>query len=129
MRDINNQNQSKMKVSNEMISQKIGYDWRIKMMLCRVTPSLIQLVETPMNGVDKSWANVVRLMFTSEGITDKSVNGYYNCLKRNLKEIGIIRYEGKDLVKGSNWNRFISNEDWSWFVLNTDSNGHAKIVK
>lgn len=129
MRDINNQNQSKMKVSNEMISQKIGYDWRIKMMLCRVTPSLIQLVETPMNGVNKSWANVVRLMFTSEGITDKSVNGYYNCLKRNLKEIGIIRYEGKDLVKGSNWNRFISNEDWSWFVLNTDSNGHAKIVK
>jgi hypothetical protein len=129
MRDINNQNQSKMKVSNEMISQKIGYDWRIKMMLCRVTPSLIQLIETPMNGVDKSWANVVRLMFTSEGITDKSVNGYYNCLKRNLKEIGIIRYEGKDLVKGSNWNRFISNEDWSWFVLNTDSNGHAKIVK
>jgi hypothetical protein len=129
MRDINNLNQSKMKVSNEMISQKIGYDWRIKMMLCRVTPSLIQLIETPMNGVDKSWANVVRLMFTSEGITDKSVNGYYNCLKRNLKEIGIIRYEGKDLVKGSNWNRFISNEDWSWFVLNTDSNGHAKIVK
>jgi hypothetical protein len=129
MRDINNQNQSKMKVSNEMISQKIGYDWRIKMMLCRVTPSLIQLIETPMNGVDKSWANVVRLMFTSEGITNKSVNGYYNCLKRNLKEIGIIRYEGKDLVKGSNWNRFISNEDWSWFVLNTDSNGHAKIVK
>lgn len=118
-----------MKVSNKMISQKIGYDWRIKMMLCRVTPSLIQLVENPINGVNKSWANVVRLMFTSEGITDKSVNGYYNCLKRNLKEIGIIRYEGKDLVKGSNWNRFISNEDWSWFVLNTDSNGHAKIVK
>ena len=99
------------------------------MMLCRVTPSLIQLIETPMNGVDKSWANVVRLMFTSEGITDKSVNGYYNCLKRNLKEIGIIRYEGKDLVKGSNWDRLYSDEDWSWFVMNTDSGAHAKIVK
>ena len=122
-----------MKVSNEMISEKIGYDWRIKMMLCRVTPSLIQLIETPTNGVNKSWTNVVRLMFISEGKDlnnlDVSINGYYNRVKSNLKDIDVIRYEGRNLVKGSNWNRFTSDEDWSWFTMNTDSGAHAKIVK
>jgi hypothetical protein len=134
MRDINNQNQklSVMKVSNEMISEKIGYDWRIKMMLCRVTPSLQNIINSP-NDVTKSWANVVRLMFISEGKDlnnlDVSINGYYNRVKSNLKDIDVIRYEGRNLVKGSNWNRFISDEDWSWFTMNTDSYAHAKIVK
>ena len=121
-----------MKVSNEMISEKIGYDWRIKMMLCRVTPSLQNIINSP-NDVTKSWANVVRLMFISEGKDlnnlDVSINGYYNRVKSNLKDIDVIRYEGRNLVKGSNWNRFISNEDWSWFTMNTDSGAHAKIVK
>jgi hypothetical protein len=134
MRDINNQNQklSVMKVSNQMISEKIGYDWRIKMMLCRVTPSLQNIINSP-NDVTKSWANVVRLMFISEGKDlnnlDVSINGYYNRVKSNLKDIDVIQYEGRNLVKGSNWNRFVSNEDWSWFVMNTDSGSHAKIVK
>jgi hypothetical protein len=134
MRDINNQKQklSVMKVSNQMISEKIGYDWRIKMMLCRVTPSLQNIINSP-NDVTKSWANVVRLMFISEGKDlnnlDVSINGYYNRVKSNLKDIDVIRYEGRNLVKGSNWNRFVSDEDWSWFVMNTDSGSHAKIVK
>jgi hypothetical protein len=134
MRDINNQKQklSVMKVSNQMISEKIGYDWRIKMMLCRVTPSLQNIINSP-NDVTKSWADVVRLMFISEGKDlnnlDVSINGYYNRVKSNLKDIDVIRYEGRNLVKGSNWNRFVSNEDWSWFVMNTDSCSHAKIVK
>jgi hypothetical protein len=134
MRDINNQNQitMSMKVSNEMVSEKIGYDWRIKMMLCRVTPSLQTIINSP-NDVTKSWANVVRLMFTSEGKDlnnlNVSINGYYNRVKSNLKDIDVIRYEGRNLVKGSNWDRFASDEDWSWFTMNTDSYAHAKIVK
>jgi hypothetical protein len=121
-----------MKVSNEMVSEKIGYDWRIKMMLCRVTPSLQTIINSP-NDVTKSWANVVRLMFTSEGKDlnnlNVSINGYYNRVKSNLKDIDVIRYEGRNLVKGSNWDRFASDEDWSWFTMNTDSYAHAKIVK
>jgi hypothetical protein len=134
MRDINNQKQklSVMKVSNSMISEKIGYDWRIKMMLCRVSPSLQNIINSP-NDVTKSWANVVRLMFISEGKDlnnlDISINGYYNRVKSNLKDIDVIRYEGRNLVKGSNWNRFVSDEDWSWFTMNTDSGAHATIVK
>jgi|LauGreDrversion4_2_1035121.scaffolds.fasta_scaffold1269828_1 hypothetical protein len=134
MRDINNQNQitMSMKVSNEMVSEKIGYDWRIKMMLCRVSPALHNLMNSS-NDVNKSWANVVRLMFISEGKNlnnlNVSVNGYYNRVKSNLKDIDVIRYEGRELVRGSNWDRLYSDEDWSWFVMNTDSGAHAKIVK
>jgi hypothetical protein len=134
MRDINNQNQitMSMKVSNEMVSEKIGYDWRIKMMLCRVSPALHNLMNSS-NDVNKSWANVVRLMFISEGKNlnnlNVSINGYYNREKSNLKDIDVIRYEGRELVRGSNWDRLYSDEDWSWFVMNTDSGAHAKIVK
>jgi hypothetical protein len=134
MRDINNQNQitMSMKVSNEMVSEKIGYDWRIKMMLCRISPALHNLMNSS-NDVNKSWANVVRLMFISEGKNlnnlNVSVNGYYNRVKSNLKDIDVIRYEGRELVRGSNWDRLYSDEDWSWFVMNTDSGAHAKIVK
>ena len=132
MRDINNQNQITMKVSNEMVSEKIGYDWRIKMMLCRVSPALYNLMNSP-NDYNKSWTNVVRLMFISEGKDlnnlNVSVNGYYNRVKSNLKDIDVIRYEGRELVRGSNWDRLYSDEDWSWFVMNTDSGAHAKIVK
>jgi hypothetical protein len=134
MRDINNQNQitMSMKVSNEMVSEKIGYDWRIKMMLCRVSPALHNLMNSS-NDVNKSWTNVVRLMFISEGKDlnnlSVSINGYYNRVKSNLKDIDVIRYEGRELVRGSNWDRLYSDEDWSWFVMNTDSGAHAKIVK
>jgi hypothetical protein len=134
MRDINNQNQitMSMKVSNEMVSEKIGYDWRIKMMLCRVSPALHNLMNSS-NDVNKSWTNVVRLMFISEGKNlnnlNVSINGYYNRVKSNLKDIDVIRYEGRELVRGSNWDRLYSDEDWSWFVMNTDSGAHAKIVK
>jgi hypothetical protein len=134
MRDINNQNQitMSMKVSNEMVSEKIGYDWRIKMMLCRVSPALHNLMNSS-NDVNKSWTNVVRLMFISEGKNlnnlNVSINGYYNRVKSKLKDIDVIRYEGRELVRGSNWDRLYSDEDWSWFVMNTDSGAHAKIVK
>jgi hypothetical protein len=134
MRDINNQTQklSVMRVSNSMISEKIGYDWRIKMMLCRVSPALHNLMSSPKE-VNKSWANVVRLMFISEGKDlnnlNVSINGYYNRVKSNLKDIDVIRYEGRKLVKGSNWDRLYSDEDWSWFTMNTDSGSHATIVK
>ncbi len=131
---VNNQNQLVMsiKIPNSVISEKIGYDWRIKMMLLRVSPALHNLMKSPKE-INKSWANVVRLMFIGEGKDlnnlDVSINGYYNRIKSNLKDIDVIRYEGKKLVKGSNWDRLYSDEDWSWFVMNTDSGAHAKIVK
>jgi hypothetical protein len=123
----------KNNVNKELFESKVGYDWKIKMMLCRVTPSLIEMMENDFHSNKRSWVNVIRLMLLSEGKDmsklDININGYYNSIRRCLKEIGVIRYEGRDLVKGSNWNRFVSSEDWSWFVLNTDSFGHSIVVK
>ena len=122
-----------MKVSTKMVAEKIGYDWRIKMMMCRVAPALNFLLENKPFDVNQSWTNVVRLMFINEGKNLNeltiSINGYYNRVKSNLKDIDVIRYEGRELVKGSNWDRFYSDEDWSWFIANTDSGAHAKIIK
>lgn len=121
-----------MKVPNVVISEKIGYDWRIKMMLLRVAPALHNLMKSPKE-VNKSWTNVVRLMFIGEGKDlnnlNVGINGYYNRVKSNLKDIDVIRYENRELVKGSNWDRLYSDEDWSWFIMNTDSGAHAKVIK
>jgi hypothetical protein len=123
----------KNNVNKELFESKVGYDWKNKMMLCRVTPYLVEMMENDFHSNKRSWVNIIRLMFLSEGKDmsklEVSVNGYYNSIKRALKEIDVIRYEGRDLVKGRNWNRFVSNEDWSWFVINTDSFGTSIIVK
>jgi hypothetical protein len=33
------------------------------------------------------------------------------------------------LSKGKNWDRFYGNEDWSWFITNTNSGGYGMIIK
>ena len=123
----------KNNVNKELFESKVGYDWKNKMMLCRVTPYLIDMMENDFHNNRRSWVNIIRLMFLSEGKDmsrlDVSINGYYNSIKRALKQIDVIRYDGRDLVKGRNWNRFVSNEDWSWFTIDTDSNGTSIVVK
>jgi hypothetical protein len=127
---VNNKNMSKIDTS--LFAEKVGYDWANKKMLVRVYDALRELVEGK-SDLDKTWANVVRYMFVSErrekDLRNICVNGYYNGIKRNLKQLDIIRYEGRKLVKGSNWDRFYSDEDWSWFITDTASWGHAQIVK
>jgi len=63
------------------------------------------------------WVSVVYMML------GRDVRGYYSCLYKALKEIGVIKYNKKDRVleKGPNWDRFYGSEDWSWFVMNTNS--------
>jgi hypothetical protein len=64
------------------------------------------------------------------GLCEVSVNGYYSTIRKNLKDIGVIKYNGrKGLVKGDNWDRFFGEEDWSWFITNTNSGGYGIIVK
>ena len=63
------------------------------------------------------WVSVVYMML------GRDVKGYYSCVYKALKEIGVIKYNKKDRVleKGPNWDRFYGSEDWSWFVVNTNS--------
>lgn len=50
--------------------------------------------------------------------------GYYSCVYKSLKEIGVIQYNPyrKCLVKGENWDRFYDEyQSWDWFYMNTSS--------
>jgi len=49
--------------------------------------------------------------------------GYYSCVYKSLKEIGVLKYNPitKFLEKGPNYERFYSNEEWDWFYMNTSS--------
>ena len=79
-----------------------------------------------------SWTAIVKHMLIMNGrdLNSVSVNGYYSTIRTNLKDIGVIQYNGrKGLSKGPNWDRFYSDEDWSWFITNTNSGGYGTIVK
>jgi hypothetical protein len=62
------------------------------------------------------WGNVIHEM-------GESSPGYYSCVYKSLKEIGVIIYNPteKMLEKGPNWDRFYSDETWDWFYMNTSS--------
>ena len=114
-----------------LVDTKIGWDWANKKMIARVYEPLREIMRSKM--YKPTWTNVVRYMFASEGKTTDhiAVNGYYSTIRRILKDIDVIRTNGnKGLTKGSNWDRFYDEDiDWSWFITNTWSGGHGKIVK
>jgi hypothetical protein len=114
---------------NEIWESKVGYDSANKRMIAKVYKHLHFIMET--DYTIKSWINVVRSMLIEDGrINDVNVNGYYSTIRKNLKDIGVIKYNGrKGLEKGLNWDRFYSDEDWSWFITNTNSGGYGRIVK
>jgi hypothetical protein len=62
------------------------------------------------------WTNVIHEM-------GEDSPGYYSCVYKSLKEIGVIVYNPteKMLEKGPNWDRFYSDETWDWFYMNTSS--------
>jgi hypothetical protein len=62
------------------------------------------------------WTNVIHEM-------GESSSGYYSCVYKSLKEIGVLTYNPTErmLEKGPNWDRFYSDETWDWFYMNTSS--------
>lgn len=118
---------------NGILSEKIGYDSENKKFLVRVYNSLFHIVEHSPYDCNKSWSNVIRLMFLTEGKNlnevTYSIPSYYSSVRRCLKEIDVIRYEGRTLTKGSNWDKFFGDEDWSWFTMRTGSCEYSTIIK
>jgi hypothetical protein len=113
---------------NEIWLNKVGYDSANKRMVAKVYKHLwnvMTLVSKP------SWTMIIREMLIEDGrLNEVKVNGYYSTIRKNLKDIGVIQYNGrKGLSKGKNWDRFYSDEDWSWFRTNTNSGGYGIIVK
>jgi len=113
---------------NEIWLNKVGYDSANKRMVAKVYKHLWNV----MNFVSKpSWTMIIREMLIEDGrLNEVSLNGYYSTIRKNLKDIKVIKYNGrKGLEKGENWDRFFGEEDWSWFRTNTESGGYGIIVK
>jgi hypothetical protein len=113
---------------NEIWLNKVGYDSANKRMVAKVYKHLYNVMELE---VKPSWIKVITSMLFEDGRLGKvSLNGYYSTIRKNLKDIGVIQYNGrKGLSKGKNWDRFYGNEDWSWFITNTNSGGYGTIIK
>jgi hypothetical protein len=124
-----NKNMSKRQLDHSLVCDKIGFDWANKKMMIRVYDSLQYIMEY--STAKPTWTAIVTHMLTLDNQLGKvSVNGYYSTIRKNLKDIGVIQYNGrKGLSKGPNWDRFFGEEDWSWFITNTNSGGYGTIIK
>jgi hypothetical protein len=113
---------------NEIWLNKVGYDSANKRMVAKVYKHLYNVMTLASK---PSWTAIIREMLIEDGKIGKvSINGYYSTIRKNLKDIGVIQYNGrKGLSKGPNWDRFYGNEDWSWFITNTNSGGYGTIIK
>jgi hypothetical protein len=113
---------------NEIWEQKVGYDSANKKMIAKVYKHLYYVMELM---TKPTWTNVIYDMLNENNkLGEVSINGYYSTIRKNLKDIGVIETNGrKGISKGKNWDRFYSDEDWSWFITNTNSGGYGKIVK
>ena len=113
---------------NEIWESKVGYDSANKRMIAKVYKHLYNVMES---STKPSWTAIIREMLIEDNKLGKvSLNGYYSTIRKNLKDIEVIKYNGrKGLSKGKNWDRFFGDEDWTWFITNTNSGGYGRIVK
>jgi hypothetical protein len=113
---------------NEIWESKVGYDSANKRMVAKVYKHLYNVMES---STKPTWTAIITEMLIEDGRLGKvTINGYYSTIRKNLKDIGVIKYNGrKGLEKGLNWDRFYSDEDWTWFITNTNSGGYGRILR
>lgn len=111
----------------DLFESKIGYDSVNKLYLIRVYDFLLEEMS---HNPAPTWTGIMKKML---GDNPKRCNpsSYYSSVRRCLKEIGVCSYDTtkRYMVKGPNWNRFISSEDWSWFIMRTGSCQRSKVIK
>jgi len=122
--------QSPIDTPNEIWESKVGYDSANKRMIAKVYKHLYNVMES---STKPTWTEVITEMITEDGrLGQVSINGYYSTIRKNLKDIGVIQYKRnsrKGLEKGIYWDRFFSDEDWTWFITNTNSGGYGRILR
>ena len=113
---------------NEIWESKVGYDSANKRMIAKVYKHLYNVMESV---TKPTWTAIIREMLIEDNKLGKvSLNGYYSTIRKNLKDIEVIQYNGrKGLSKGKNWDRFFSDADWTWFITNTNSGGYGRILR
>ena len=118
---------SKVNFDYDLFSEKIGYDSQNKMYLIRVYDYLVfEMDNTPA----PKWVGIMRKMLGSNP-NGCNPSGYYSSVRRCLKEIGVCYFDTtkRCMVKGKNWDRFVSDESWDWFIMRTGSCEHSTIIK
>jgi hypothetical protein len=113
---------------NEIWESKVGYDSANKRMIAKVYKHLYNVMES---STKPTWSAIIREMLIEDGrLNEVTINGYYSTIRKNLKDIGVIQYNRhKGLSKGIYWDRFFGDEDWTWFVTNTNSGGYGRILR
>ena len=122
-------------IRQDLVFEKIGYDWANKKMLVKVYDSLEYIID--FQGDKPTWKNVIKHMFAThnDNVARINLNGYYSTIRTILKDIKVIQYKtingvrSYELEKAENWDRFFGDEDWSWFITDTANGGYGKIIK
>jgi len=111
----------------DLFDSKIGYDSVNKKYLIRVYDYLVSGIEC----YEKpTWSGIMRRMLGSNP-NNCNPSSYYSSVRRCLKEIDVCYFDTtkRCMVKGKNWDRFVSDEDWSWFIMRTGSREYSTIIK
>ena len=111
----------------DLFESKIGYDAQNKLYLIRLYDLLVFEMNT---NPTPTWTGFMRKML-GDNPTGLNPSGYYSSVRRCLKEIGVCTYDKSagHFVKGPNWDRFVSAEDWSWFIMRTGTHQYSKVIK
>ena len=126
---------SKSNVRHDLVCDKIGFDWANKKMLVKIYESLDFIIN--FDNRKPTWKNIIKHMFLvhNDDINRININGYYSTIRKILQDIKVIQYKTingvrtYELERGANWDRFYSDEDWTWFITNTNRGGYGEIVK
>jgi hypothetical protein len=114
-----------VKFDSDLFNEKIGYDSLNKKYLIRVYEYLVDSMNTK---PAPTWSGIMRRMLgdNPKGCIPSS---YYSSVRRCLKEIHVCYYDStkRCMVKGTNWDRFVSSENWNWFTMRTGSCEHSTI--
>jgi len=118
---------SKVNFDYDLFDSKIGYDSQNKMYLIRVYDLLVFEMNT---NPAPTWTGIMVKML-GDNPNQCKPSSYYSSVRRCLKEIDVCKFDWvkRCMVKGTNWDRFVSDEDWSWFTMRTGSCEHSTIIK
>jgi hypothetical protein len=118
---------SKVNFDYDLFDEKIGWDSQNKKYLIRVYEYLVDSIE---NYDKPTWSGTMRRMLGNNP-NRCNPSSYYSSVRRCLKEIDVCKFDSvkRCMVKGKNWDRFVSAEDWSWFIMRTGSCEYSTIIK
>lgn len=111
----------------DLFDSKIGYDSVNKKYLIRVYDYLVDSIQ---NDVKPTWTGIMVKML-GDNPNRFIPSSYYSSVRRCLKEIDVCYFDSvkRCMVKGRNWDRFVSDESWNWFIMRTGSCEYSTIIK